>query len=210
MRVEVDLTRVGKIVHDPYAVEIDSRQLDSLLLEAFSGRLQLNELAFAVRAPIGGAVKKKHGAFRASERIESLRLAKLVARGKVRSFLPGAESHLGKHLDGSNMNCSSFQSASDRDAVSQVTLRLILRVERKDLPDRVVIQSQRCAGRLAGAFSRLGECFIRVARSVDDHARPRTYICFPGLACQREGSGKKNCEYAHPCMLVHNRMTSAT
>jgi hypothetical protein len=71
-----------------------------------------------------------------------LRLAKLVPRGKFRSFLSSAESNLGKHLDGNNVDRAPVQRAFNRDALSQVAFRPILRIEREDLPGRIVIQRE--------------------------------------------------------------------
>jgi hypothetical protein len=101
-----------------------------------------------------------------------LRLAKLVPRGKFRSFLSSAESNLGKHLDGNNVDRAPVQRAFNRDALSQVAFRPILRIEREDLPGRIVIQREARAGPLRSAFRRLGESFIGAARTVDDDAGP--------------------------------------
>jgi hypothetical protein len=69
---------VREIFQDFFAVIADGRQLDPLLFESRYGALQLDQLPFAERSPVRGTEKKKNGAVRSFQGIESLHSAKLV------------------------------------------------------------------------------------------------------------------------------------
>jgi hypothetical protein len=49
-----------EVFEDCRAVVANRRQLDPLLLESFFGVLQLDELRFAIRSPIGGAEEEEN------------------------------------------------------------------------------------------------------------------------------------------------------
>ena len=70
---------VGKIFQDFFRVIADGRQLDPLLFESRDGALQLDQLPFAERSPVGGTEKEKNGSVPSFQGIESLYAAKLVA-----------------------------------------------------------------------------------------------------------------------------------
>ena len=77
--------RRGEKFQDVHVVVADACKLDPLLVESRLGRLQLNELSFAVRAPVRRTVKQQNSPFRSLQRFERLRLAELVGQGKVRA-----------------------------------------------------------------------------------------------------------------------------
>ena len=89
----------------------------------------------------------------------------------------------------SNVNRAPLQRALNCDGVPQVALRLILRVERIDLPDRIVIQRQRSAGRFGRALHHLGERFIGVVRTVDDDAGLQPCLCVFRLPGHSKATG---------------------
>jgi hypothetical protein len=61
---EFDLSPTGEVSQDCFTVVADSRQLDSLFLKSRFRRLQLDQLLFAVRSPIGRTDKEKNRALR--------------------------------------------------------------------------------------------------------------------------------------------------
>jgi hypothetical protein len=58
---EVDLVPVRKFLKDCPAIVTNGRQLDPLLLESLLRVLQLDQLRFAERSPIGGTEEKQNG-----------------------------------------------------------------------------------------------------------------------------------------------------
>jgi len=70
---------VGKKLEDLFRVVTDSRQFDALLLESLSGALQLDQLPFAKRSPVGGTEEEKYGATSSFQSIKALRSTELVA-----------------------------------------------------------------------------------------------------------------------------------
>jgi hypothetical protein len=78
---------VGKIFDDCFAVIAECRQLDALLLKLRDRSLQLNQLPFAVRSPIGGTKNQQRRSFRSPQSFKRLFMAKLVASGKVGRLL---------------------------------------------------------------------------------------------------------------------------
>ena len=82
----IDLVPVGKKLQDFFRVIADGRQLDPLLFESWNCTLQLDQLPFAERSPVGRTEEKKNGTVRAFQRIESLCPVKLVTNRKVRSL----------------------------------------------------------------------------------------------------------------------------
>ena len=72
------MVAIGKKPQDFLAVVTDGGEFDALLFKSRDGALQLNQLAFAKRSPIGGTKKKKNGSVSTSERAESLWPPELV------------------------------------------------------------------------------------------------------------------------------------
>jgi hypothetical protein len=70
---------VGKKLEDLFRVVTDSRQFDALLLESLSGTLQLDQLPFTERSPVGGTEEEKYGATSSFQCVQALRSAELVA-----------------------------------------------------------------------------------------------------------------------------------
>ena len=60
------------IFQDFFVVIADGRQLDTLFFESRECALQLDQLLFADRSPVGGTEKEKDGAVRSFQSIESL------------------------------------------------------------------------------------------------------------------------------------------
>jgi hypothetical protein len=84
---------VGKIFDDGFAVIAERRQLDALLFKSCDGSLQLDQLPFAVRSPVGGTEYQQNGSVRPFQGFESLHISKLVARGKIGRLLPDLQSN---------------------------------------------------------------------------------------------------------------------
>ena len=61
---KVDLVAVGKVLQDCGPIVADGSQLDPLLLKSLFCILQLDELRFAERSPIGGAKEKENSPLR--------------------------------------------------------------------------------------------------------------------------------------------------
>ena len=75
------------------------------------------------------------------------------------------------------MNSVTLESAIDRNALSKILARLVLRIELINLPDRVVVQRQFCIRSTSfETFIRFGESFIGRAAAVDDHTGPGSRI----------------------------------
>jgi hypothetical protein len=53
---------VGKKLQNLLRVIADGRKLNSLLLESLNGTLQLDQLPFAERSPVGGTEEEKYRA----------------------------------------------------------------------------------------------------------------------------------------------------
>ena len=60
---------IGEVLQDCWTVVADRSQLDSLLLKSLFGILQLHELRFTERSPIGGAEEEKNRAVRPPQRL---------------------------------------------------------------------------------------------------------------------------------------------
>ena len=76
---------------------------------------------------------------RSFQTFQGLFLAELVASRKCGRLLSDCESNRSENFEGGNVDRIAFESAPDRDAVSQMTGSLRLRVEVVNLPDRIVI-----------------------------------------------------------------------
>jgi hypothetical protein len=108
---------VGEKFQDFFRVIADSSQFDPLLLESRNRTLQLDQLPFAERSPIGETEKEKNGAVRAFQAIESLYPAKLVAKRKRRSLLTDRKAN--RHqLDGSYPNRVAVERSPNGHRIS--------------------------------------------------------------------------------------------
>jgi hypothetical protein len=76
----VNLVPVSEKLQDLLRVIADGRELDPLRFESRDGALQLDQLPFAERSPVGGTKKEEDSSLRSFQGIESLCSAKLVAR----------------------------------------------------------------------------------------------------------------------------------
>ena len=74
-----DLVAVSKELEDTFGVVADGRQLDALLFESRKCTLQLDQLPFAERSPVGGTEEEKNRAALPLQGGECLRPAELVA-----------------------------------------------------------------------------------------------------------------------------------
>ncbi len=63
---------VAEKFQDVGGVVADGSKLDALLLKSRNRILQLDQLPFAKRSPIGGAEKQENGAVRSFQRFQSL------------------------------------------------------------------------------------------------------------------------------------------
>ena len=112
-----ELVSVSKIFQDFFRVIADGRQLDALLFESRDGALQLDQLPFAERSPVGGTEKEKNGAVPSFQGIESLYATKLVTKRKGGSSLTDRDPN--RHqLDGSDPNGIVIESSPDGHRVS--------------------------------------------------------------------------------------------
>lgn len=171
---EVDLLPSGKKLQDVLAVVADRRDFEPLLLKSSLCVLQLDQLPFAVWSPIGGTKEEDDRALGSPEGRESLFAAKLIASGECRSLLSDVQSNRCEQFEGGDFDCIALKVTCDRNGVSQMTDRLVLRIQRIKLPDRIVIQNEFCPrATVFGAPGSLGESFVQGAIAVDDHARPR-------------------------------------
>ena len=86
---------VGVVLKDRLAIVADGCQLDALLLESWFGILQLDELRFAERSPIGGAEEQQDCAVRPFQRGVGLVAVKLIAQRKSRRLRPDGKTNGG-------------------------------------------------------------------------------------------------------------------
>ena len=96
---KVDLSPVGEVFQDFWAVVTDGGQREPLLLKSGLGVLQLDQLPFAVRSPVGRTEKEKNGAVRSLQRFECLLRAKLVGSRKSGRLLAHSKADAGEHFD---------------------------------------------------------------------------------------------------------------
>ena len=85
---KIDLVPAGEVFQDCLTIVADGSDLDSVLFEPLSGILQLHELRFAERSPIGGAHKEKNCSVRSSQLLDGLLMTKLIAQSKRGVFCP--------------------------------------------------------------------------------------------------------------------------
>ena len=194
---ELDLATVSEVLQYFLAIITDGRQFDSLFFKSRFRVLQLDQLPFAVRSPVGRAEKEKNGAIWSFQCIEALLLAKLIARGKRQRLPTYGESNGGKQLERDNVKRIALDGPSDRNAVTQVTDALVLRIEDENLSRGVVIQGKFCPRYIFSALGRLGKSFVRGAIAVYDDARPRSRVCIVVLSGQRKAGNKKTRHHPH-------------
>ena len=84
---------IGKTLTDELIA--DRRHTEPLFPDCGEILLQLHELDFTERSPIGGAEEDPHGAFRPHNRLQGRRAPVLTCRGKRRNLL----NDLGTGLD---------------------------------------------------------------------------------------------------------------
>ena len=102
----------------------------------------------------------------------------LIAGRKGWGLLADVQPNGGKQLEGGNAKGIVPQNAFDRNAVPQMTNRLVLRVESVKLPNSVVIQRELYSRTtVLGALSRLGQGFVEGTIAIDYYARPGAGIC---------------------------------
>ena len=92
---------VGKVLQDCRAIVTDGSQLNPLFLKSLFRILQLDELRFAERSPVGGAEEKKNGSIRSPQGLVGLRAIKLIAQRK------GGLLHSNRQADGSRTRPSA-------------------------------------------------------------------------------------------------------
>ena len=90
--------------------------------------MQLDQLPFAVWSPIGGAKEEDDRALGSPEGRESLFPAKLIASSECRSLLSDAQSNRCEQFEGGDFDCIALEITCDRNAVSQMTDGLVLRI----------------------------------------------------------------------------------
>jgi len=78
---------LGEIFQDGWTIIADCRQLKSLRLKPLLCRLQLHELRFAERSPIGGAEEQYDGTLRPLQRLVGVFMAELIRQRKRRRLL---------------------------------------------------------------------------------------------------------------------------
>jgi hypothetical protein len=66
--------------------------------------LQLDQLLFAVRSPVGRTDEEKHGTFGPFQRREVLFMAELIASRERRGLLADAQANCRKDFDGRYLN----------------------------------------------------------------------------------------------------------
>ncbi len=175
---KLDLAPIREILKYFYAVVADRGQRNALFFEARLSALQLDQLPFAVRSPIGRTEKQEHGAILSFERSETLMMTKLVANGKIRRLRTHRQSDAGEQFDGRHADDIVLSRSVHRDTVSQVASRLILRLQVINLPGGIVIENQPGAGpTILSALGRLRKSLFGGAAAIDDDAGPRAGIC---------------------------------
>ena len=189
-----DLVSIGKIFQDFFRVIADGRQLDPLFFESRDGALQLDQLPFAERSPVGGTEKEKNDTVRTLQAIESLHVAKLVMSRKSGSLLADPESDRHQR-DGSHANRTRIECPADGYAISQMGGYGFLRLKAVHHPVRVIKQRQFRTGKVLGALGNFGKGFVRVASAGHKGAGPGTGFYCVALPRHCEGGhGKKHCQ----------------
>ena len=103
--------------------------------------LQLDQLPFAVRSPVGGTEKQENGSLWSFQCFQALYASQLVASGKIGGFLSYCQANFRMHPpQRSQVDGIAVERSRGGHTISQVALRLVLRIEKIHLPGRVVIQ----------------------------------------------------------------------
>src|ERR1700747_2295859 len=85
---EFDFMALGEVLQDSPTIVADRRELQSLRFKPLLCVLQLHELRFAKRSPIGGAEEKENRTLRTFQCLVGLLMAKLIGQSKCRRVLP--------------------------------------------------------------------------------------------------------------------------
>jgi hypothetical protein len=136
------MSPLGEVFQDCFRIVTECSYLDALTLKSRFRGLQLDQLLFAVRSPIGGTNKQKNRSLWPSQRIEGLLVAKLIAGREGQGLPAGGQPNLCNHIEGSYLNDVVAQRALNSNDFAQVTHRLTLRFEMVDFPQRIVIQGE--------------------------------------------------------------------
>jgi hypothetical protein len=148
---------VRKIFDDGFAVIADGSQLDALLFKSCDGGLQLDQLPFAVRSPIGGTENQQNSSVRAFQGCERLFFAKLIACGKIGCLLTYVQPNRAEQLQGFKMKRIPVDCSVDGYGVTQMANSRPLRIEAENLPGGIVVK-RKCSTRDEfGALLRFGE-----------------------------------------------------
>ena len=89
---------IGEVLQDCRRIIADGRQSHALATQRLGVLIQLDQLGFAERSPVGGAVEHHHQALRPAQRFESLRLSVLIGKRKRRKFLPRFRTRIERRL----------------------------------------------------------------------------------------------------------------
>ena len=156
---------------DFLAVIADGGEFNALLFESRDCALQLNQLPFAERSPVGGTKKQQNRTVRPSQRVEGLHAAELIVRRKGGSLLTDGKSN-GHGLERSDVNRILVESSASRHHLPQMSGSGFLRLQAVYHPVRIVVESQLCAWRVFEAFGRFRESFVCIATAINNDAGP--------------------------------------
>src|SRR5260370_20830932 len=92
------MSPLGEVFQDCFRIVTECSYLDALALKSRFRGLQLDQLLFAVRSPIGGTERQKNRSIWPSQRVEGLLVAKLIAGRERRGLPAGGQPHRGNHL----------------------------------------------------------------------------------------------------------------
>jgi hypothetical protein len=84
---ELNLVPLREILQDRRSVVANCSEFDPLVFKSLLGVLQLHELRFAERSPIGRPEKEQHRSVWPSQCVVCLFMAKLIASRKGRRFI---------------------------------------------------------------------------------------------------------------------------
>jgi hypothetical protein len=80
--------------------------------------LQLDQLLFAVRSPVGGAEEQKNGTLGTLQRHQGLFVAKLIASREGRGLLADPQPNRRQHFDGGYLNGIAPERSLDRNGIT--------------------------------------------------------------------------------------------
>ena len=163
---------VGEIFEDGFAVIADGSQLEALLFKFCDGGLQLDQLPFAVRSPIGGTENQQNRSLWAFQGGERLLFAKLIACGKIGRLLAYRQANGAEQFEGLKMERIAVYRSMDGYGISQMADRRPLRIEAENLAGGIVVKRKVPARNGFGALFGFGEGLVQCAAAIDDDARP--------------------------------------